>query len=164
MNARLVALFLCFLPACSSSDPRALTDEGSKALNSGKYEEAAESYTKALAEIGSDTANVDWKRAQLGLIQARARLDGARAQTEFLELARANPGKVTDADFNLIASKLGDAGKLSEAIAVLEAGKTTFPNSQHLDALGKDLRARAKASGDSGALDKLKGLGYVGDE
>jgi tetratricopeptide (TPR) repeat protein len=155
---------LAWFPSCGGpSDPRALNDEGSKALSSEQYEQAAESYEKALAAMGSDTGSAEWKRAKLGLVQARTRTDASRAKTEFLEFAQGSPSKVTDSDYNLIASKFGDAGKFAEAIAILEVGKKAFPESPHLDALGKDLFNRAKASGDEGALDKLKGLGYVGD-
>lgn len=164
MKTLITACALAFLASCGGgSDPRALTDEGSKALNSGDYADAVKSYEKALAEIGTDTQNPDWKRAKMGLFQARAQVDGTRAKEEFLQFAGANPSAVNDGDFNLIASKLGSARKLDEAIAVLEAGKAAFPESQHLDALGKELVNRAKESGDAGALDALKGLGYVGE-
>jgi len=162
--AVLLCIVLCSIAACGEdSDPRALTDEGSKALNSGKYEDAAKSYRKALAELGSDSANPEWKRAKLGLVQAEARLDAAKAKNEFLEYAKGNPSRITDSDYNLIASKFGDAGKIDEAIEILEVGKAAYPESPHLDALGKELANRAKASGATDALDKLKGLGYVGD-
>jgi tetratricopeptide (TPR) repeat protein len=164
MNKRLIAVLAACLCACGSADPRTLNDEASKALSSGQYAEAAASYGKALDALASDTGNPEWKRAKLGKIQAEARIDGAKAKTEFLEYARANTGKVTDADYNLVASKLGDAGKFPEAIEVLEAGKQAFPESPHLQALLSDLGKRAEASGDSSALDKLKGLGYVGGD
>src|SRR5437867_11590269 len=94
-----LAILLCLLPACGGTvGPRALTDAGAKALNSGKYEEAAENYEKALAGLGTDTANPEWKRAKLGVIQARVHLESTKAKKEFLEFARANPSKVTDSD------------------------------------------------------------------
>ncbi len=160
----LALLALSLLASCGgSSDPQALTDAGSKALNSGQFEDAAASYEKALAALGTDTGNPEWKRAKMGLIQARARFDAPRAKAEFIEYAKANPGKVTDSDFSMIAGRLGDAGKLNEAVEVLTLGTETFPESPHLDAMGKDLVKRAASSGDAGALDALKGLGYVGE-
>jgi len=160
------ALLLMMFAACGSSDPRALTDQGSSALNSGNFEAAVRNYEKALTALADagDSGGSDWKRAKLGWVQAEARLDAPRAKEEFLAYAKASSGKVTDADYNLIASKFGDAGKFDEAIAILTAGKAAFPESPHLDALGKDLVNRAKATGASDALDKLKGLGYVGGE
>ena len=64
----------------------------------------------------------------------------------------------------MIASKFGDALKFDEAIAILQVGKQAFPESPHLDALGKDLLKRARESGATSAVDKLKGLGYVGGD
>lgn len=164
MKTLITACALALFASCGSSDPKVLTDEGSKALNSGNYAGAARSYEEALEHLGTDVGNPDWKRAKMGLLQAQARLDGAKARTEFLTFAEANPKLVNDGDFQLIASKLGDAEELDEAIAVLEAGKKVYPQSAHLDSLGKDLVKRAKESGDSGALDALKGLGYVGGD
>lgn len=162
--SQFAALLLCLLPACAgSSDPRALTNEGSKALNSGEHEEAVKSFEKALAEIGTDTANPEWKRAKLGLVQALVRVDAVRAKDEFLQFASANPSRVTDSDFNLIGSRLGDAGKLGESFVVLDAGMKAHPESAHLKALRDDLGKRAEASGDESTLNSLKGLGYVGD-
>ena len=165
MRLRLfLPLLLLVLPACGSPDPRALVDEGSKALNSGQYADAARSYEKALAAIGEDSKNPDWKRAKLGLFKAQAHVDPGQAKDGFLQFAAAAPGTVKDDDYNLIASELGAAENLNEAIAVLEAGKKAFPESVHLDALGQDLVKRAAESGDEGALDSLKGLGYVGED
>ena len=164
MNARPIALaLLLFLPACGgSSDPRALTDEGSKELNSGDFTGAAKSFQAALDNLGQDSANAEWKRAKLGLIQAHVHTDAAQAKDEFLAFATAAPGKVTDQDFNLIGGRLGEAGKLAEAEAVLKAGMKAFPESPHLKALRTDLGKRAEASGAS--TDTLTGLGYVGDQ
>jgi tetratricopeptide (TPR) repeat protein len=154
---------LITLTACGKADPRALTDQGSKALSAGRFAEAAKHYEEALAALGEDSTSPDWRRAKIGLFKAQAHVDASLAKTGFLQFASSAPGTVRDDDFSLIASELGAAGKLEEAIAVLEAGKQAFPESVHLDALGKDLVRRAQESGDSGALDSLKGLGYVGD-
>ena len=161
------ALLLCFAASCGgggSSDPKALIDEASKALHSGKYEDAAKSYESALAKLGNDPANPEWKHAKMGLFKARARIDATRAKDEFLEFARANPNKVTDSDFNEMGGKLGDAGKLQEAKAVLEAGMTAFPESPHLKVLLVALGKKAEESGDAAALKELEGLGYVGGD
>ena len=164
MNARPIAVaLLLLLPACGgSSDPRALTDEGSKELNSSDFAGAAKSFQAALDNLGQDSANAEWKRAKVGLIQAHVHADAAHAKDEFLEFAAAAPSKVTDQDFYLIGDSLGKAGKLAEAEAVLKAGMKAYPESPHLKALLTDLGKRAEASGAS--TDTLKGLGYVGDQ
>jgi hypothetical protein len=160
----LAAVALCLFVGCGGDDPKDLVEEGSKALNSGKYEEAAKDYEKALAGLGSDTTNPEWKRAKMGLIRALIQIDAPRAKKDFLEFAGAAPSKVTDEDFNLIASKLGDARKLDEAIEVLGVGKAAYPESPHLEALGNELVKQAQSSGNASALDSLKGLGYVGGD
>jgi len=155
-------LLLCLVPACGTSDPTALTNEARSALASGKYEEAAKSYEQALAALGSDTSSPAWKLAKLGLIQARVRIDAPKAKDEFLQLAAMDSGKITDSDFNTIAGQFGDAGKFSEAIDILKAGKAKFPESKHLDELGKNLEKSALQSGDKKASEQLRGLGYGG--
>jgi len=162
MNARLTAVLALFLFACGSSDPRALIDEGATALNSGKYAEAAASYEKALAALGENKSDAQYKMAKLGHVQAGARLDAASAKTEFLSYAQGN-SQVSDSDYSKVASKFGDAGKFAEAIEILEVAKKAYPESPHLEALVKELGDRAKQSGSNEALDKLKGLGYIGD-
>jgi hypothetical protein len=164
-----LCLALAVLPflfsACGGrSDPRTLVDEGSKALSSGNYSSAAKCFESAVTELGSDTSSPDWLRAQLGLTQANVHLNPAKAKDGFLALAAANPGKITPDHFSLIGSRLGDAGHLMEAVAVLQAGMAAHTESPHLKALMDDLGRKAENSGDSGALDSLKGLGYVGED
>jgi hypothetical protein len=165
MKTLITACALAFFASCAgSSDPRVLTDEGTKALDSGDYADAAKSFDAAVAALGPDTANPEWLRAKLGAIHARTQLDAGKAKDDFLALAAANPDKITADHFNRVASRLGTAKKLDEAIAVLDAGKKAFPGTKHLDALGKELVRSAKESGDAAALDSLKGLGYVGGD
>lgn len=157
-------LALCLLAACGGGpDARALTNEGARALNSGKYKDAESHFEKALASIGNDTSHPEWKQAKLGLYQAQAATDAAKAKDGFLEFARSNPSSVTDTDFDKIAGRLGDAGKFEEAIDLLKVAKATYPDSTHLDALGEALAKQAKASGAADALAALKGLGYGGE-
>lgn len=162
MNLRSFAIVaLCFLPSCGGSDPKTLIDDGSKALNSGDYRAAASSFDEALAAL--DASSPEWLRAKLGGIQARTQIDGVKAMDEFLQLAKASPGKVTAEHFNLIGSRLGDASKLTEATKVLEVGMEMHPESPHLKALLAELGKKAEASGDPEALKNLKSLGYIGD-
>ena len=159
----LAALLLALLSACGgTSDPRALADEGAKALSSGRYEEAAGRYEKALTALGSDTSSPEWKRVKLGLVQARIRLDAGRARDEFLQFASTSPGRVTDSDYNLIGSKFGDALELEEAFAVLDAGMKAHPESPHLKALRDEIGRKVEASGNASLLKSIEGLGYVG--
>jgi len=161
-NGLLLPLALCLVTACGGgSDPKALTGEGSAALNAGKYPEAVGHFEEALAAMGTDTANPDWMRAKMGLVQALVNTDAPRAKTEFLALAAA--GKASDRDFSTIGTLLAEKGKLAEATEVLEAGMKAHAESPQLLELRDRLGDIAKESGSSADLDALKGLGYVGD-
>jgi len=158
----LLSLALCLVTACGGgSDPKALTGEGSNALNSGKYAEATGHFEAALAAMGSDTANPDWMRAKMGLIQSLVHTDSTRAKTEFLALAAS--GKVTDRDYSTVGTQLAENGKLAEATEVVAAGMKAHEGSPQLVELRDRLGDIAKESGSSADLDALKGLGYVGD-
>jgi len=165
MSAKLsVLLCLTLLTGCSgASNPKALTDQGSEALRSGKYEDAADSFEQALAKLGGETSGPEWMRAKLGSIEAQTHIDATKATEDFLSFAASNPDRVTDSHFNLIGSRLGDSGHLAEAFAVLEAGKKAHPESPHLEALLNELGKKAESSGDPDALEAIKSLGYVGD-
>jgi thioredoxin-like negative regulator of GroEL len=161
-NGLFLTLALALAPSCGgASDPKALTNEGSAALSAGKYSEAAQSFEQALAAM--DATNPDWMPAKLGLIEALVHTDATRAKDEFLALAKSSSSKVTDRDFAQIGNALGQAGKIKEAGEVLTAGLEMYAESPQLIALRDSLGDMAKASGDSEALDNLKGLGYAGD-
>lgn len=163
-NLLAFAFLICMVSACGSADPQELADKGAEALNAGQYPEASACYGKALAALQTNTSSAEWRRAKLGWIQAQTRIDAAVARDEFLSLASANPTSITDREYSLVGSRLGDAGKLEEAIAVLTAGMEANPESLHLQALVKELGDKAKSTGSAGALESLKGLGYVGGD
>jgi predicted Zn-dependent protease len=159
-----LATLALVLPSCGgSSDPKALTDKGYAELGSGDYPAAVASFEEALAALGTDTGKPEWLRAKMGAIQARTRTDADRAAKEFLDLAAGNPGRITDKDYSVVGGRLGEAKKVDQAITVLQAGMQAYPESPHLQVLLSQLGDMAKSSGSPEALDKLKGLGYVGD-
>ncbi len=161
----LVLAALLPLSACGgNSDPAELTEKGYQALSSGEYREARKSFDQALAALGADRSQPVWMRAKMGAIQARIPIEPARAKDEFLELATALPGQVTDKDFSLIAGRLGDSGKLNEAVAVLEVGMKAHQESPHLQALRDKLGDLARSSGSAEDQEALEGLGYVGGD
>jgi hypothetical protein len=166
MRARSFLLALTIVAAACSpaANPAELTNRGYEALRSGDYKAAEEDFARALEALGHDTAQPAWQRAKLGLIEAWTHTDAARAKSEFLEYADKGAGSgVTDKDFALIGGRLGEAGKLDEAVAVVTAGMDAFPESPHLTVLRDKLGDMARSTGSSGALEALKGLGYVGD-
>jgi predicted Zn-dependent protease len=162
---RLLALsLLLLLPACGGArNPAELTDQGYQSLRSGDHQAALASFEEAIAAYGHDTVHSGWLRAKLGAIEALTHTDPARAKEEFLKLAAANPGRLTDKEFSLIGGLLGDQGKLGEATDVLKAGIAAHPESPQLQALLAKLGKMAEASGSADQLDALRGLGYVGD-
>ncbi len=68
-----------------------------------------------------------------------------------------------DRQFFEVGNWLGEAGHFNEGIAVLDAGLKAHPDSERLQKLLKSLGDKAAEGGDPEALEKLKGLGYVGD-
>jgi len=155
---------LLLVTSCGgSTDPAELTKSGERALGTQDFQTALTDFEAALAVIGGDTSDPNYLHAKLGEIEARSATDAAKAAADLIALSEAMPGEVSDRDFNRIAGRMGDAGKFSEAIELLAKGKEQYPESAHLDKLGARLAEDAQKSGDSGALDALRGLGYVGD-
>ena len=159
--APLLALLLCLCAACGEGDPKALTDRGTAALGAGRDAEAIESFDRALA--GLDPASADWLRASLGRCRALARSQPAKAKGEFLALAKAHPTRVQEQDFGQIVDELVREDAIVEAIDVMDAGIKLHPESPGMQQVrARVLEASQKAQSPE-ALDKLKGLGYVGD-
>jgi len=162
--AALATALPLLLAACGgSSDPGALADSGQKALGSGDYSAALADFEKAVDAMGGDTSHQDYVRARLGAVEALTQIDASRAKSEFLELADAHSDRVNDRDFNRIGGRLGSAGNVNEGTELVQAGLKRYPESEHLKKLVQRLGDMAQQSGDSEALEALKGLGYVGD-
>jgi hypothetical protein len=154
-------LLACLTLACAGSDPKALTDAGSAALNSGDARGAVASFDRALEHM--DAAHPDYLRASLGRCQALARFDSGRAKDDFLSLARAQPSKVREADFTALATELVHRGAIAPAVSLAEEGMKMFPESPSMKSLRDFVGDAAKKASDPAALQRLKGLGYAGD-
>lgn len=164
LATHLLFLVSLTLAACGgSSDPKDLTDSGYRSLGAGDFAAAVADFDRALASIGEDLTSPLYLRAKMGAVEARAKTDPDRAQADFLALSAALPTQVTDRDFSRIAGRLGDAGYFQSAIALLEAGKQSHPDSTYLDALGMKLAEQANQADDPAAIEALRGLGYVGE-
>ena len=144
-----------------STDPSELTNSGEKALGTGDSAAARADFEAALAAMGDDTSHAMYLRAKLGWIEATAAEDSAAAADALIALHAAQPGKVSDRDFNRIAGKMGS--DIGSAVKVLDVAKASYPDSEHLDKLGERLATEAKKAGDADALGALEGLGYVGE-
>jgi hypothetical protein len=160
MRAQILLLTL-LIGSCGSSDPKALTDSGSAALNSGDAAKAVSEFDSALQHM--DVAHPDYLRASVGRCQALARIDPKRAKDDFLTLARAQPTRVRDADFAAVGTELIRRGAIEPAIEIAETGMKMFPESPVMKHLRDTFGDAAKLTKDPEALKRLKGLGYAGD-
>jgi hypothetical protein len=150
------------LSACSGGDPKELSDQASSALATGDDRRALEGFEKALASLmPGDPA---WLRASLGRCQALARLDPPAAKKAFLELARAHSAKVEVVDFGMIVGELVRKGAMIEAIDVMDAGIKLYPESPEMTSIRAQVMEASSKTQDPAAMQKLKGLGYVGDD
>jgi hypothetical protein len=160
MRAHILLLTL-LISSCGSSDPKALTDSGSAALNSGDAVKAVSEFDRALGHM--DASHADYLRASVGRCQALARTDPNRAKEDFLALARAQPSKVREPDFAAVAMDLVKGNSITQAVAVAEGGMQMFPESPSMKSLLDQIGDAAKKAKDPEALKRLKGLGYAGD-
>ena len=158
----IVVLAALLLGSCAPSDPKTLTDEGASALGAGDAAKAQESFEAALT--GIDPSHPEWLRASIGRCQALARRDGPAAKKAFLELATAHPSRVNEQDFSLVVSELVQHDAIVEAIDVMDAGVKLYPESPAMQTIKEKVLAASSKSKDAGALEKLKGLGYVGSD
>jgi hypothetical protein len=156
-----ILVVLAVLACGGSSDPRALTDSGAAALNSGDPKKALSEFDQALEHM--DASSPDFLRAKIGRCQALARTDAARAQTEFLALAKDPAAKVGEQDYTTVALDLVKSHAIGPAVAVAEAGIHRYPESPAMKSLRDKVGDAAKKSNDPEAMKKLKGLGYAGD-
>lgn len=161
MRTLLRILLLLPLCACSGDSPKQLTDKGVQALAAGQAREAQGRFEEALK--GLQPTDPDFIRAQLGRVQALARLQAPLARDAFLALARDHKQLVQEGDYGLVVSELLRADAPIEAIDVMDAGMKAYPQSAQMQAVQKQVTDAAKQSKDPAGLKKLKGLGYVGD-
>lgn len=154
--------FCLFLPACGPSDPRALTDEGASALASGDAKSAQASFEKALASL--KPGDPDYARASMGRFQAMVRTDAGQARDLFLAYAKAPGAKVTEGDYGTMVGEFMRREHTVEAIDVMDAGVKAFPKSEAMAAIAKKVEEQARAAKDPAAMQKMKGLGYIGGD
>jgi hypothetical protein len=137
------------------------SDAGYTALGSGDYGAAEAKFAAALTAIGSDSKNPSFLRARMGHVEALLRKDAPAAKDEFLAHAKANTSTVTPDDFSHIGRAFTSAGKYDEAIDVLDAGMKMHAESPVLASLVDLIKLEAEQAGDTAALGKLAGLGYL---
>jgi len=162
---RSVILLLCALflvPACGPADPRALTDAGSSALAAGDAPKAQECFEQALAAM--KPGDPDYARASMGRFQALVRSAPERARDEFLAYAKAQPASLNEGNYGVLVSEFLRRERTVEAVEVMDAGIKAFPESEAMLAIRTKVEAQARTAKDPAAMQKLKGLGYIGDD
>jgi len=155
-----LALGLALLGSCGgSATPAENVQAGSTALGKSDWRAAQSSFEAALAALPAEDAA--YKRAKLGQVEALIQLDATRAKTEFLAYADSAAATLDSKDWRAVMTKLTAKGKFAEAIGVLEAGLKKHPQDGDIKKMGDAIKVAAEKAGDSGALDSLKGLGYL---
>lgn len=144
-----------------SADAAGMISAAETDLNSGKYDDAVSGFEDALAAL--TTEDPEYVQAKMGHIKALIYGEPDRAQDEFLKLAEDLPEHVDIQKYKIVGTKMTEAKRFPQAIAVLHAGNEAFGNPESLIAAMKNVEIAAADAGDDGALSQLKGLGYVGD-
>ena len=155
-----LALLACLplaLASCGgSSDPKALTDAGYEALARNETAEAQQEFESALSAIGDDEAHGQYMRAKTGWLEALATEDAAKAEKEFLALAKA---KSLDAgQYSRIAGLLASSKNYFNALTVMHEGLKTYPDNEGLEAVLE--RLKAVAEDDDTLKGEMASLGY----
>jgi hypothetical protein len=156
-----LAVAALLLAACSSSDPRERTNQGTQALGAGDAKGAVEHFDAAIARLTPQ--DPDFLRASMGRFQALARLEPTRTKNEFLAFQAAHPDKVRDEDFKVVVDELLQRNSLTAASEIVTAGKKAFPESTTIVGLVQAVGDAAKKAKDPSAMNTMKGLGYLGD-
>jgi tetratricopeptide (TPR) repeat protein len=162
MRTALLFAMLFLALACGHSDPRALTDAGASALASGDSAKALASFEEALTSLKPGDA--EYVRASLGRFQALVRSEPERARDEFLAFAKVQAASLAESHYGILVNEFLRRGRTVEAIDVMDAGVKAFPNSEAMLAIRKRVEEQARSSKDPASMQKLKGLGYVGDK
>lgn len=150
---------LLLATACSESDPKALTNRGANAINSGDWKGGLADYEAALAHM--DASNAEYLRASVGRCQALARLDPKKGKSEFLALAKAQAKLIQPQDFHVVVSQFLSANNFIDAIDVMRSGKEMFPESPKMKSIEEYVVAESRKALDPAVSDKLKSLGYL---
>ncbi|MDZ4773046.1 MAG: hypothetical protein SGI72_07910 [Planctomycetota bacterium] len=164
-SAPLVLLFVAALSSlafvgCGESDPKALTDAATEAIQVRDFKGGLANFDAALAHM--DAANPQYMRASLGRCVALAHVDPAKGKEEFLKLAEALKAKLTPADVHFVVSAFVGARELEHATDIMERMKAMFPLSKEMQDIGNSVADAAIKAGDTKVQEKLRGLGYVG--
>lgn len=160
LQSALLALTTALLAACGGDGTTSGADlDPAKLLQQGKIEEAVEAIETQLASVEKGS------QAELDLMidyaEGLSHSDPAKAQSSFLDFAKANAELVKPRDFKYVVSHLRTQGAFIEAIEVMHEGKTRWPDDEQMDELVAIIKADVEKAADPAAAAKMKGLGYM---
>lgn len=166
-RARSIGLLALSIPlvlaGCGgSADPKAATDAGYAALGSGDAQAAVDHFAEALGAL--KPTDPGYKRARMGEIEAKVGLAPEAAAGSFLEYSKTQPEQLEAGDYRKVGVQLSDRKALKAAVDVLDAGLKRFAGDPKLKEAMDLTVAAAETSGDTSALDALRGLGYIGGD
>lgn len=153
---------LLLATACSESDPKALTNRGANAINSGDWKGGLADYEAALAHM--DASNAEYLRASVGRCQALARLDPKKGKSEFLALAKAQAKQIQPQDFHVVVSQFLSSREFIDAIEVMHAGIVMFPDSPKMKSIEEYVVTESRKVADPAVNRALESNGYVGKQ
>ncbi len=157
LQSAFLILIVASLAACGG-DATADADIG-KLLQTGKFEEAVKIVEARLETVEKGTEAE--KNLILDYAQGLSVTDADKAQKSFLSFAKANADLVQPKDYKFVVSHLRTHEGFLEAIDVMHAGKTRWPDDSDMVALVEMLKADVEKANDPAAKAKMKGLGYM---
>ncbi|QDV05368.1 hypothetical protein Poly30_08650 [Planctomycetes bacterium Poly30] len=149
------ATLLATLSACggdAAADPMALIQKGDYAAAIAAIEPQLKTVEK-----GTDAH----KDLVIGYTEALSAENPGKAKDFFLKTMTEQKDFIDPADVKYVVNRMAKQGHLSEAIDVMDRGKKTWPEDETIVVVLGELQKAVESSGDKGALDKLKGLGYL---
>ena len=162
-----MAVLLAF--SCGESDFTALVEEGRSDLQKGNADTAIAQLEEALSlPRDGEPSAIDAKtraRAMRDLVVAYVRVGQSdKAHAGFNQFVSAYPTRANLASYTQLVAECQSAKRYADAVHFLQAAIDRFP--EQAGPLVKkmdELATQAAKAGDSGALDSLRSLGYVGD-
>ncbi len=161
MQRCLAVLVLSILAACGGKTPADCCTAADEALDKGNYAEAQARAQEGLDLHGTD-AGTNWKLEKIRLQALAGNGEGALVVAGLGAASAKYPGMVDDQLYATLGMALADAGKLVEAIELVELGKQAFPEKvKSFDGLVASIKKAATEGGDNAAVERLKQLGYL---
>jgi hypothetical protein len=157
----LVSALSLLAAACGNKSGADRLAEAESALRSSQPDNAVAAADQGLAtaDAKGDPA-LAWRLEQARLEGLAGSKKGAQVATELERLSTAYPKQVNASLYRALGDKLGKAGDMDGAIAVLTAGDKRFPAET---ASFREAIEALKAQGDldPAQVEKLKSLGYL---